>query len=265
MRPRLEGLAYLEFGFSSPADPTEAGAPAGSEPSPRAILSTADSGDMRLDPAAESETRKRFFARLGLEPARVASLPLTHTRRVVFVKAGEEAGPILEGAAVTGGADGIIVEGPVWVPALTVADCMPIWLHDARRGVFGLLHSGWKGTGILAEAVRGMGREFGSLPGDIEAILGPCIGPCCYAVPEERARLFADEFGKTAVRVTRTNDGGVKHYIDLRAANIGLAERSGIGKLFDAELCTACSPALGSYRRQGASEFTRMIALCGHY
>lgn len=248
----------MEFGFSLLANPADA-------KSPRAVLSTVDSGDMRFDPAAESETRKGFFARLGLEPTRIASLPLKHTRRVVFIKAGEEAGLILEGAAVTGGADGIIVEGPVWVPALTVADCMPIWLHDARRGVFGLLHSGWKGTGILAEAVRSMGREFGSLPGDIEAILGPCIGPCCYAVPKERARLFADEFGKTAVRVTTSDKGGVKHYIDLRAANIRLAESLGLGELLNAELCTACSPAMGSYRRQGSTHFTRMIALCGHF
>jgi hypothetical protein len=255
----------MEFGFSPLVGLADAGVSAGSKTSPRAILSTANSGDMRFDPTAESEARRGFFTKLGLEPERVASLQLKHTRRVVFIKAGEKAGPLLASAAAGEGADGIIVEGPVWIPALTVADCMPIWLHDARRGVFGILHSGWKGTGILAEAARGMGREFGSLPADIEAILGPCIGACCYAVPAERAKRFADEFGKNTVRVTNSDDGKAEHYIDLRAANKGLAEGLGIGKLLDVELCTACSPALGSYRRQGPAGFTRMIALCGYF
>jgi len=254
LHPQPEGRYYLEFGFSSLPGLA----------SPRAILSTADSGDMRFNPVAESETRKGFFSRLGLEPSRVVSLPLKHTRRVVFMKAGEEAGALLARAAAEG-ADGIVVEDPALVPALTVADCMPIWLHDARRGVFGLLHSGWKGTGILVEAVRGMGREFGSLPGDIEAILGPCIGACCYAVSEERARFFADKFGKKTVLVTNTGDGEVRHHIDMRTANVGLAEGLGIGNLVSVELCTACSPALGSYRRQGPADFTRMLALCGYF
>ncbi len=245
----------MEFGFPLSSEKT----------SPRAILSTAESGDMRFDPAGETELRKGFFARLGLESGRVAALPLKHTRRVVFVKAGREARPLIAKATEEGGADGIVVEGSDWVAALTVADCMPIWLYDAKRGVFGLLHSGWKGTGILAEAVRGMEREFGSRAADIEAILGPCIGACCYAVPEERARHFALDFGEEAVRVERPDDGGARHYIDLRAANTGLAESIGLGSILNVELCTACSPALGSYRRQGPAAFTRMVALCGFF
>ncbi|MDP2792235.1 MAG: polyphenol oxidase family protein [Rectinemataceae bacterium] len=255
LRPQPEGRPYLEFGFSSLSALTL----------PRAILSRAESGDMRYDPAGETAQRRAFFAQLGLESARVAALPLKHTRRVVFVKDGREPGPLLAEAASTGGADGLVVEGQAWVPALTVADCMPIWLHDARRGVIGLLHSGWRGTGILAEAVRGMEREFGSQPADIEAILGPCIGACCYAVPEERAQHFALEFGARAVRMESTDNGGVRHYIDLRAANTSLAEGLGLGRLIDINLCTACSPALGSYRRQGPADFTRMVALCGFF
>ena len=142
---------------------------------------------------------------------------------------------------------------------------MPIWLFDAKRRAFGLLHSGWKGTGILEAGVLRMGAEFGCPPADISVILGPSIGSCCYAVPEERASGFSAEFGAKATRRARSPDGKIFHYLDLRAANLMLAEKLGIGRLMDVRLCTSCSPFLGSYRRQGAAGFTRMLALCGYF
>ncbi|HWR11009.1 MAG TPA: polyphenol oxidase family protein [Rectinemataceae bacterium] len=258
--PEIGDDIYLEFGFGLPGGP-------------RAILSTLAAGNMKFDPSGGNQARERFIAGRGIERARLRPLSLKHTRRVIFQERGESMAHLQEAADALGGADGLVVEDPVSIPALTVADCMPIWLYDARREVFGLLHSGWKGTGILAEAVLGMTARFGSRPDDISAILGPSIGACCYAVPEERSLAFGAEFGKESVRAVRANseegtdpeEGAVSFRIDLRAANINLAESLGIGNLLDVRLCTSCSPTLGSFRRQGAAGFTRMLALCGYF
>jgi polyphenol oxidase len=151
-----------------------------------------------------------------------------------------------------------VLRDPSLAAAVTVADCMPIWLLDRRSGAFGILHSGWRGTGILGVAMRAIARRFGSDPGSISVILGPAIGCCCYAVGEERAEAFAAEHGEGSV----SRSGG-RWRLDLRAANISIAERAGAGSLLSIEACTSCDPRLGSYRRQGPDSFTRMLAVCG--
>jgi len=219
---------------------------------------------MKFSQSESNPARDSFFARFNLDAARVLSLELRHTRRVVVVRDPEEAGALHAKAESSGGADGILCSDSFYVPVLTVADCMSIWLFDAEHTVFGLLHSGWKGTGILSEAVHAMEKDFGSKPADISVILGPSIGSCCYSVSEERAAAFRKEFGESAA--ISHSDGGERHYnLDLRAANLGLSERLGIGKLLNVDLCTACSEGLGSFRRQGPQAFTRMAAFCGYF
>ena len=250
--PAIADSSFLEFDFG------------GAGRRPRAVLSTLAAGTMKYSHSETNSSRDLFFRSLGLDEKRVLALELKHTRRVVAVRGPEEAkalGPTAEGI---GGADGILCADPSYVPVLTVADCMPIWLFDAGHGVFGLLHSGWKGTGILVEALRSMEKGFESKPADISAILGPSIGSCCYAVPEERALQFEREFGEKAV-IVRGEGGDKKFHLDLRAANLGIALRLGIGRLLNVDLCTACSGSLGSYRRQGPKDFTRMAALCGYF
>lgn len=151
-----EGKPYLEFGFGE-----------GGDGSPRAVLSTMESGDMRFDPHSKNPSREAFFSRLGIDPARILPLSLSHSRRVLAISSEGEAASLRERAAALGGADGLVVSTMFFIPGLTVADCMPIWLYDSRRKVFGLLHSGWKGTGILKEAVSLMGAEFGCHPADL--------------------------------------------------------------------------------------------------
>ena len=255
--PVIASGTHVEFGFGPSGKPIPG--------APRAILTTLAAGDMRYLPGLPNDCRNAFFEAIGLEPNRVLSLQLRHTRRVVVHFQGQDFQPLAAAAEALGGADGIVSADPASAPALTVADCMPIWVYDEKSGAFGVLHSGWKGTGILAEALRSMANSFGTVPGDVSAILGPSIGPCCYAVPAERAAAFRAEFGNEGVRTEPGADAAAKHRLDLRAANIALAKRLGIGMVLNIDLCTACSPALGSYRRQGPERFTRMLALCGRF
>lgn len=83
-------------------------------------------------------------------------------------------------------ADGLVSDGggqSLWVCG---ADCTPVLLADARRGVVATCHAGWRGvaSGILNTAV-GTLEAGGSDPADLLVALGPAISGGQYQV--ERA------------------------------------------------------------------------------
>jgi polyphenol oxidase len=224
-------------------------------PEPIALLSFASLGDMKFGDPRCAANRERFLHGAGIDPSNVRGLELVHSRTVLFLSQDDD--PALL-ARREGGADGLLLRNPGLAASVTVADCMPIWILDRESGAFGVLHSGWRGTGIIATAIRLIAERFGSEPSSIAVILGPAIGPCCYEVSEERKASFSAEFGEGCV----VRRGGAD-FLDLRSANISLAERNGIGNLLSIEACTSCDKRLGSYRREGSARFTRMLAVCG--
>jgi YfiH family protein len=211
------------------------------------MLSLACLGDMKLKPrpaAIVAEETARLFP-----DRRFVWLCQEHTRIVLRSGAGDEA------AGLTG--DGLVTDDPKTLLGVSVADCTPVFLWDTTGGVRALLHSGWKGTGIVREALKLMKTSYGSRPENIRALLGPCIRSCCYAVPEERAKSFAGEFGENAALF---RDGAWR--LDLAAANTNILRAEGLTRVFAYPACTCCDPRFSSYRRQGKDGYTRMLALC---
>jgi len=233
--------------------------PLGDEPAAgvglRAVISLARAGNMALSHRRDLPWRTSLFALLGMKEERVFGLRQVHSQKLVVVDqqqpetlAGEEA-------------DGMITNRPDAVLSATVADCLPIFLRDTVRGAFGLVHSGWKGTGIVVSALRAMRDTYGTLPHNVAVTIGPGIGPCCYHVPEERAELFSRQFG--AATVVRSKDGAPS--LDLREANVALLRDAGVETVTVVEDCTSCSEALGSFRRQGPTSYTLMLFCIGRW
>ncbi|MGA2481008.1 MAG: polyphenol oxidase family protein [Spirochaetia bacterium] len=210
-------------------------------------------GDMALSRRFSHPFRARLLSELGIPPERAFAVRQVHSLSIILLK-----GQQPEELAGTE-ADGMITDRTDALLTVTVADCLPIFLVDRATGAFGLVHSGWKGTGIAGEAVRAMREAFGSQPGDISAAIGPGIGACCYAVPEERAVGFAAQFGADAV----VRGAGGTPRLDLRRANVEMLREAGVSDISVVKDCTCCTPALGSFRRQGAADFTLMLACIG--
>jgi hypothetical protein len=227
-----------------------------------AFLSTIAQGDMTYD--TSKTNRDRFYSENGIQSEKIYSLPLAHSRKVVQIDDREAPDTFRKRLAESGGADGGIFEKRGMYLSVTVADCMPIWVFDNSTGKIALLHSGWKGTGILEQAVKEMMGEGSAniVAKSIHVVFGPCIGPCCYSVPAERAKYFIDNFGASSV-LQIESEQGLGYYLDLRRANLSIAERLHIGSAITIDCCTSCSPILGSYRREGPDTFTRMLAIVG--
>ena len=164
-------------------------------------------------------------------------------------------------------ADGLVTRDQKIFLSVTVADCLPIYLYDTETSAFGLLHSGWKGTGIVINALELMKQKYGTRPEAVAAVFGPCIQSCCYRVDEERARLFEAEFGRSKGQyplgpVTISREDG--YYLNMQAANASLLADIGVKNISVCRDCTFTDSRLGSFRREGEN-FTRMIAMTGFF
>ncbi len=167
-------------------------------------------------------------------------------------------------------ADGIITADKNFMPVVTVADCMPIFLFDKATETFGIVHSGWKGTGIAAEAVLLMCKNHGARPENISVILGPHIRECCYIVNAERAEYFKTEFtpdcvqeleeggkcfaGGRGLPVKWNNGDGKLYRLSLEKANLAVLKKCGIPfeNINVIKECTCCNQIFGSNRRETA-------------
>ncbi|HTX38910.1 MAG TPA: peptidoglycan editing factor PgeF [Bryobacteraceae bacterium] len=138
-----------------------------------------------------------------------------------------------------GRGDALLENTPGAVVAVKTADCVPILLVDARRRAVAAVHAGWRGTsaGIVRRAVAALRERFGTEPEDLQAAIGPAIGPCCYEVGPEVAAQFGRE-GRT--------------HLDLPEENRRQLVETGVGaeRVYVAGLCTMChAEELHSFRR----------------
>lgn len=84
-------------------------------------------------------------------------------------------------------ADGHVTSEPGLLLAVTVADCVPVFLADPVTRSVGVVHAGWRGAaaGILERALAGMATRFDADPGNMFLHLGPAICGACYEVGPE--------------------------------------------------------------------------------
>jgi YfiH family protein len=236
-------------------------------------ISSRSAGDMVYSAGEANPARDALYRFLGLESRRVFSCTQVHSRDVLVVdRDSPNGGPR---------GDGMVSRDPLVCLSVTVADCLPVFLLDTEGGAFGLVHSGWKGTGIALRALELMGERWKVRPEAVAAILGPCIGPCCYRVEEERARAFEAEFGgegplgpvtREAPDPGEAGEKGRAFFLDLRAANARLLAAAGVRNIAVCGDCTFTDQRLGSFRREGVRDnpggppvYTRMAALIGRF
>lgn len=239
-------------------------------PFPRpAVLTLAAAGDMGSSGGGMNATRAALLQQLGVH--KLVMVRQEHTRDVLVLE--DFPGPVAVEAptktatprsntaelTVLGTADGVICNGTgnegLWL-GVTVADCVPILVSAGSGGPCAVLHSGRKGTGIVLAALEMMRTRYGVHPAELDVLIGPAIGACCYQVGEECAADFGAEWGEQVVQ--RRSDGP---YLDLPHLNQELALGYGVTRVRVVERCTRCDTELGSYRREGPDNYTRMLAL----
>lgn len=126
--------------------------------------------------------------------------------------------------------------------AVTVADCVPVFVVDPRHKAVAMIHAGWRGAaaGILEEGLAAMEHGFGTAAADVFVHLGPSICGACYEVGPE---VF-EALGRPVPEAPTP--------IDLRACLTDRALAAGVDgeKITCSAHCTLCGEAgLFSHRR----------------
>jgi len=138
-------------------------------------------------------------------------------------------------------ADIILTDRPELTLYMRFADCVPILVHDPRKGVIGVAHAGWMGTlrDVATSMISSMIKQYGSNPADIIAGIGPSIGPDHYEVGADVILRVMEKFKDESELLLKSHDG--KIHFDLWKTNRVLLERAGVGHIEVAEVCTACN------------------------
>lgn len=115
-----------------------------------------------------------------------------------------------------------------------IADCLPVYIFSNNK--IAVLHCGWRSIikGILTEAVN--------ILNDYQYVLGAGIGPCCYEVKSDVARLYAGRYSESLIH---RDD---KIFLDLKKTVI--KELGSKNLIADLDYCTKCTQEyFYSYRR----------------
>lgn len=137
------------------------------------LLSARSAGSMGVQ---ETERRHTFLKKNGTNPAKTYACSQTHSRKVAVIDENCSSEFLSDADGLVTGADRDASDIHVYL-SVTVADCLPAYVFDTETGAFGIVHSGWKGTGIVLNALNGM--EVETHPETVCVVLGPCIcGDC---------------------------------------------------------------------------------------
>ena len=142
--------------------------------------------------------------------------------------------------------------------AVSVADCVPVFLYEPEKKIISAVHSGWRGTHakILTETLQTLKKRFNISFEEVIAYIGPCISRKNYEVSKDVYDLFRAEAKEIR---------GGKYYVDLRNDNYLQLTELGLKKenIEVSEYCTFGNPELfHSYRRDKGNS-GRMLGIIG--
>jgi len=158
------------------------------------------------------------------------------------------------GWTVLDGVDGHATRDRGVLLAITVADCIPVYLVAPQRGIVALLHAGWRGVagGIVERALGELTSATGATCRDFVMHCGVGICGNCYEVGYE---VFE--------RVTGRPPSSSPTFVDLRGLLAGRGAALGLADVSISAFCTAHNNDQFYSHRASHGTDGRMVAYLG--
>jgi len=198
------------------------------------------------DNAVSLANRKNFLEGLDIDYRDLVCAKQVHGSRVRYVSGKDRGRGAFSVATALADTDALMTEEKKIPLAILTADCLPVFIYDAKTPAVALVHAGWRGScqGITTKAIAMMKDKFHTQARSLYMGFSPAIRECCYEVGGE----FQDYFSHGLVKKGR------RYYLDLAAINKTQALDSGLREtnIFDAHICTACNNSdFFSFRKEG--------------
>jgi polyphenol oxidase len=193
------------------------------------------------EPAAVEENRRRFAQVLGAKPVWMSQV---HGTRVLRLRAGDSA--IHE-------ADAAVSTVPGLACTVMVADCLPVLFAAPQARGVAAAHAGWRGlaAGVLEATVAALCNAAACTPVELQAWLGPCIGPREFEVGADVLEAFG---GGPQFSPRRRADGSLRWLADLPALARARLQACGMTRIDGAAACTVEEGSrFFSFRRDGVT------------
>lgn len=190
-------------------------------------VSTGDYESLNVGPGSNDltenvrENRTRVANALGAESMdHLISLYQIHSPNVVQIDAPFDWGDRPEG-------DAMVTNMPGLALCVLTADCTPVLLADAKAGIIGAAHAGWKGAlaGVIENTVDAM-VTLGAQRHQIAAAIGPSLSQESFEVGPDLKQPFVDKHDWSAA-CFRPGEGD-RSWFDIWNFCEGVLLRSGV-------------------------------------
>jgi YfiH family protein len=191
-----------------------------------AFTTTRAAGDFAIaEPVPDAENLERWkHTQASLQPA---GCGLVSAHQVHGTTIAEHKRP-WDGWVRQQGFDAHLVTSPVGAAAVTVADCIPVFIAHSG-GAVAMVHAGWRGVAgrILPKTLQQV-QIAGLRIHDCVVHLGPGICGRCYEVGPD---VYEQLTGWQTIR---------SRHVDLRALLGEQAREAGVGSVSASQWCTRC-------------------------
>jgi copper oxidase (laccase) domain-containing protein len=203
-----------------------------------------------LTPEAASAVLARwqaFAASMRPQYPSIAVGLQVHGREVVIHERAPRGWLILEGV------DGHVTRQPGQLLAVSVADCVPVYLAHPASGALALLHAGWRGVagGILEAGLDALQRVARATPPEFVMHCGVAICESCY------------EVGPEVLAAVGGTGAAAPGLLDLRGMLALRARAAGVGEVSISPWCSAHHQDRFFSHRRSAGADGRMLAYLG--
>ncbi len=189
------------------------------------------------DLAIVLENREYFFSNLRLKNDEIVYQNQIHSDIITIV----------ESSGNCGESDALITSRFNLALVLTIADCTPVLIYDAKNQVIAAIHSGWRGAEnkILHKTLIKLKKIFNSKGEDLFVYLGPSISQINYEVGKDVSELFEAKY------ILKSNG---RFLLDVASVNYDMLIEFGVNpfNIQKSGLCTyQMKNLLHSFRRDG--------------
>lgn len=202
------------------------------------------------DPATVQAHREQFAREIGAVPVFLSQV---HGTQVVRIGADDAR----RASALQ--ADAALTTQPGVACVVMVADCLPVLFSAPQGRAVAAAHAGWRGlcAGVLEHTVVALCEAAGCTAGDVQAWLGPCIGPRRFEVGDEVRQAFVDHAPAAAVhfrQVPGSDATALKWLADLQGLARQRLQAVGVQAVTTDASCTVEDRSrFYSFRRDGAT------------